>query len=273
MACLYPLDAWRSTKVNESGKRGITFQIREANIDEPLQVPCGRCVGCASDRAMVWGIRVYHESTLHKRNSFLTLTYADPPKCLNVRDLQLFIKRLRKLLPVQLRYFACGEYGSVTHRPHYHVCLFGEDFLGGSFPVNDKLYSHPQLNKAWGHGFTSVGDLTIGSALYCAGYCVKKRNDPDTFNTMSRRPGIGHTWLDRFGSDISATGSVVIEGRQYPVPKRYLEWAGIDLEHVMLKRQSIVANRTPDEIWKRRVNVRSRELNQVARLKQRVEVI
>lgn len=47
---------------------------------------------------------------------------------LSKRDLQLFIKRFRflakKRYNEQVRYYACGEYGPVHYRPHYHLLFF-----------------------------------------------------------------------------------------------------------------------------------------------------
>ena len=40
--------------------------------------------------------------------------------------------------------------------------------------------------------------------------------------------GIGHHWLDQFGDDLRRTGTVAIEGREYAIPKRYLDWADVD---------------------------------------------
>lgn len=91
-----------------------------------LQVPCGKCIGCKSDKAMMWSIRCYHEASLHERNAFVTLTYEDAPPALVKEDLQKFFKRARHSF--DFRYFACGEYGEATHRPHYHALIFGQDF-------------------------------------------------------------------------------------------------------------------------------------------------
>lgn len=54
---------------------------------------------------------------------------------------------------------------------------------------------------------------------------------------MSRRPGIGHTWLDLYGDDIARTGVVSIEGRSYQVPKRYLLWHEDQLADVKKERK------------------------------------
>lgn len=200
---------------------------------------------------------MYHESTQHAQNCFLTLTYRDAPPTLCKRDLQLFFKRLRKLVPV--RYFACGEYGTITHRPHYHAIIFGADFLGGSFKVNEKLHSHPKLQKAWGHGFVSCGDVTIESCMYVAGYVNKKIGNPDTFNTMSLRPGIGHTWLDKYSDDIRRTGTIAINGREFPIPKRYLQWRETEFEQLKKERAAYFRNLTPEQVCSRRAAVHAQE--------------
>lgn len=133
------------------------------------------------------------ESVVHAESSFVTLTYSDefiPDKgSLEKRDLQLFMKRIRKNTGLPLRYFAVGEYGDDTWRPHYHLALFG---------LSPML--QPAVNSSWGLGFVEVGDLTFASAAYVAGYCSKKLNSPadprlngryPEFALMSRRPGIG----------------------------------------------------------------------------------
>lgn len=98
--------------------------------------------------------------------------------------------------------------------------------------VTDKLYTHKNLVDTWGYGLVSVAPVTMASICYVAGYVNKKIDDTDTFNLMSRRPGIGHRWLDLYSDDISRTGLVSIEGQQYQVPKRYLQWHEEELAHI-----------------------------------------
>lgn len=85
------------------------------------------------------------ESTLYKNNYFITLTYDDdhvPYKYVGDengeaikinelirRDLTLFLKKLRidyqrKNNHIGIRYYASGEYGDRTYRPHFHILLF-----------------------------------------------------------------------------------------------------------------------------------------------------
>lgn len=259
MPCVYPLDAWRSAKCNESGKRGIVFNPREGFTDQHLQIPCGKCIGCSTDRAKSWAVRMYHESTQHDQNSFITLTYSEAPKALDKRHLQLFFKRLRKLYP--LRYFACGEYGSNTRRPHYHAVIFGQDFLAGAIQLNDNLYTHPTVEKVWGHGFVSMGAVTIQSCAYVAGYVQKKVGDPDTFNLMSRRPGIGHNWIDQHKGDLERTEVVVIDGKESPVPKSYISRHESTFEPLRNKRAAFIKSLSPDDVLQMRKQHRARETN------------
>lgn len=266
MPCLYPRDGWRSQKTNENGKRPVVFKIREGYADQALAVPCGKCIGCSTDRARTWAVRMYHESTCHKQNSFLTLTYRDPaPESIDARHLQLFFKRMRKLYA--LRYFACGEYGEQTHRPHYHAIVFGQDFLGGAARINDELYYNARVEKLWGHGQVIIAAANQATMAYVAGYVNKKAGDPDTFNLMSRRPAIGRQYLDKYHDDLSRIQAAVIDGKENPIPGKYLEWRKQELEHVKNKQRAFMRNMSPEERWNRSETLRSKEINLVSKQK------
>lgn len=258
MPCVYPVNAWYSQRTNESGKRGIVFNVKQGHADRHLQVPCGKCVGCAADKALMWSIRMHHEASQHEQNCFLTLTYAKAPDHISKRDLQLFFKRLRKLSP--LRYFACGEYGTKTHRPHYHAVLFGRDFLERSSAINEQLYTHPEILNAWGHGLVSIGAVSLASCMYVAGYAAKKIGDKDTFTLMSRRPGIGHDWATKYRDEMVRNGKIIIEGRELPIPKRYLEWDSAHLAPVAASRRKYIQSLTPEQRYEKALQLRSREI-------------
>lgn len=164
---------------------------------------CGQCLPCRINRRRLWTHRMMLESLKHGESSFVTLTYAKEhlPKnaTLVPKDTQLLLKRLRKhFSPFKLRYFLVGEYGDETHRPHYHMALFGVGavLLAGSDGRGDPLKS------LWGMGHVYAGTLTKDSAQYVAGYVTKKmtkKDDPrlgdryPEFARMSLRPGIGAT--------------------------------------------------------------------------------
>jgi hypothetical protein len=96
-------------------------------------VPCGKCVLCREKKASEWSFRALCENQSSITEPlFVTLTYdnAHKPRCgVRKEDIQNFMKRLRRNLDKlniehDIRYFACGEYGKKTHRPHYHLILW-----------------------------------------------------------------------------------------------------------------------------------------------------
>lgn len=273
MPCFFPVDAWRSQRLNENGKRPLTFSRRDGFSDMHLQVPCGKCVGCRSSQAQSWAIRCWCESALHERNAFLTLTYADPaPATISKSDCQAFIKRLRNYY--KFRYFLTGEYGSATRRPHYHVIIFGQDFLEGSEPSESgEFYTHPLVEAEWGHGSVVIGSVTMASACYVAGYVQKKSGDKDTFSLKSNRPGLGFNWLARHYDDIKRNNSIIIDGKELPVPSRFLEKFEEELADVKIVRR-LEAKKTSLKNRKRTLNyIRNREKNQKSLLGFRGETI
>lgn len=185
-----------------------------------------------------------HEAALYDRNVFVTLTYDDehmpPSGSLVPADLQKFIKRLRQAVVRDggtfvssgkgVRFFACGEYGERTGRPHYHALLFNVAF-GDQHRVGADLFSSDSLRALWPFGDHKIGELTAKSAAYVAGYNLKSRYgswcnlDGEVverpFLRMSRRPGIGSDWLERFREDLQ-NGFLVADGRRNRVPRAYL---------------------------------------------------
>lgn len=214
---------------------------RKGYVDLRQEVACGRCIGCRLSYRRDWAIRCVHEAQSHDRKCFLTLTYRrdNLPEGGSLRpdDLRLFIRRLRReVAPVKVRFFACGEYGEDFSRPHYHVLLFGWDFpdrvvfeKGGPH----KVWTSGSLDRLWSHGFAQIGSLNYETAYYTAGYVMKKvtgevagahyGNRHAEFVRMSRMPGIGSEWYERFGSEVFPDDFVVARGKQHPVPRFYLK--------------------------------------------------
>lgn len=240
--CYAPIPGWRAKKENENGKRPIVFRPQQANLDEPIEVPCGKCQQCLANEKMMWAIRISNEASLHDRNCFATFTYAsNDQRKLDKEHLQAFFKRLRHRY--KFSHFSCGEYGDHTGRPHYHSCIIGEDFLDGSIQVDKDLYSNKVLTDAWGHGLVSIGSLTHGSACYVAGYVQKKMGESfdDSYRTMSR--GIGKEWIQRYHDSVRRLNGVVIDGKLLPVPKRYLSWMEQELESVKAHKKQVADER------------------------------
>ena len=248
MACIKPKPAWIATLPNaDTGKHSISFKHKDKPAD--YWIGCGKCEGCTAQKRLEWAIRITHESKMHERNCFITLTYNEQncPEKINRTDPQKFIKRLRHHSGRPIRYFLTGEYGSKTKRPHYHAILFGEDFLGGAYTINDQLYGSPIANGIWKHGQCTIGELTMASAMYTAGYTAKKIDDEDTFSIMSKNPPIGATWLKQNYSSILHLDKCIIEGREYPVPKAYMRLLDGDSEIQKMKARRTLPNRLSDQ--------------------------
>lgn len=252
MTCYHPLTAFRLISVlTDRGKATIVFDRKELknHAYTKIELPCGRCVGCRVDHAKSWALRCVHEASMHDENCFITLTFATEnlPKdgSLNKSDFQKFMKRLRKKFKGRrIRYYHCGEYGSELRRPHHHACLFGIDFPDKevwSVRKGVTLYRSDILEKLWPFGFSLIGEVTFESAAYCARYVLKKvlgdraedhyrRLDRETgeitdllpeYTTMSRRPGIGRSWFERYEGDLFPKDFVTLRGVRYKSPRYY----------------------------------------------------
>lgn len=232
MVCYHPIKGYRGP----GGK--VQFTARGALCH--AEVPCGQCIGCRLRRSREWAIRCVHESTLYDRNCFLTLTYAPEflpaDGSLQKRHMQLFWKRLRKRFG-RVRYYMCGEYGSQLNRPHYHACVFGFDFDDKrlwSVRGGNRLYRSAALEELWPYGFCTVGDVTFDSAAYVARYIAKKvfgdqapehyQGRLPEYTDMSRRPGIGFDWFQKFSGDVFPSDFLVLSGTKVKIkPPKYYE--------------------------------------------------
>lgn len=272
MPCYKPLKGWYSKTRNPTGKRSIVFKRSEAHYDRPIQIPCGQCVGCRLERSRQWAIRCVHESSLYEQNCFITLTYNDEnlndKSTLVKADFQKFMKRLRKKFGDNIRFFHCGEYGEKNQRPHYHACIFNFDFPDKelwSIRNNVRLYRSQILQELWPFGFSTIGDVTFESAAYVARYIMKKINGDKAkehyqgklpeYTTMSRRPGIGKEWLNKFSSDVYPHDKVVLRNDVICKPPKYYDnQFELDNPEIMTKLKNIrktTARLNPDNTEQR----------------------
>ena len=233
---------------------------KEKGLDRPIMIPCGRCIGCRLDNSREWALRCMME--LKSNNGiafFLTLTYneakgpftyygdpdtgeAIPGLTLRLDDLQRFWKRLRKSLPnKKIRYFACGEYGAESWRPHYHAIVFGwmpDDCQVFEVKDTTTYYRSPFLEKIWSNGNVVVTSVDFNTCAYVARYTAKKActlgddfykkfNMEPPFLVMSRRPGIGWKYLEQhknfYETDkIYVSGSDPVDGK---IPRSFIQKA------------------------------------------------
>lgn len=204
-------------------------------------LPCGQCMACRLNKSRDWATRCVLEAKTHEQNCFITLTYDEEhlpnDGSLQKMDFTNFIKRLRKNTGCKIRYYACGEYGSLYHRPHFHACLFGyrpDDLVLYSTRCGCNLYLSETISKAWqNRGYVTVGDVTFESAAYVARYVTKKitgAQADDYYNgrtpeytVMSRRPGIGAGFFEKYSEDIYGKDFIVIRDNIKCKPPAYFD--------------------------------------------------
>lgn len=106
-------------------------RVNGVNLNQNYQ--CRKCLPCLVTRRQEWTARLLLEMKYNLRIYYVTLTYNQvhlpPRESLSRKDLRNFLKRLRKNTNARLRYFACGEYGDKSGRPHYHILFFTNDVL------------------------------------------------------------------------------------------------------------------------------------------------
>jgi len=170
-----------------------------------------------------------HELSTNNHDAlFVTWTYDNQhilEYSLHKKHLQLYFKRLRKgLYPKKIKYFACGEYGDKTQRPHYHAIIFNV-----SHNVEDKA----QIIGNWHYGITFIDDrlVTIEACAYVAGYIRKKLNGKlgekyykkqgreAPFQLQSQ--GIGKEYALKNRDQLSKNLNVTINGYKKGLPRYY----------------------------------------------------
>lgn len=104
-------------------------------------------------------------------------------------DVQLFLKRLRKLFKDEkLRYYAVGEYGPVHYRPHFHFLLwFEEPWYATQIEF--------LVRQAWPFGRVDVSLSEGGCAQYTSGYVNSYCNLPEVFGLSKIKPFKTHSFF------------------------------------------------------------------------------
>lgn len=189
MSCYSPLiGVYKGLK--SDGKKNIVIYSRDTICSDAFKfqekivgeervlytIPCGKCLGCRSDLSKEWSDRLILESLYHDNAYFITLTYCneylsykqrpsfDPETgeycdraSLDKKDFQDFMKRLRYKFPeCRLRFYAAGEYGDKSLRPHMHAIIFGlpgkEDLKMipcGASETGNIYYSSEIIEDCW----------------------------------------------------------------------------------------------------------------------------
>ena len=199
--------------------RFVFDKINKVHV-QSVPVPCGKCPHCLHRRINQWAFRLEQERLRAVSAYFVTLTYESHnlPRSPNgfqtlcKKDLQHYFMRLRKIARNEIRryphyatremlkygerpisFFACGEYGSINRRPHYHAIILNAS-------------AHDIINawklKGREIGMIHLGEVNTKTITYTLKYINKQeKNRPKyqrydaikQFQTMSR--DIGSNYL------------------------------------------------------------------------------
>lgn len=207
------------------------------------KVPCGKCYNCKRRRVSSWSFRLMQEYKVASTGYFVTLTYDTQYvpiskkgyMSLDKKHLQNFFKRLRQWHAKQdsIKYYAVGEYGGKTYRPHYHIIVFNAniEFIEKSWSdcVNKKEKIYRKL------GSIHYGTLTEASVGYTLKYICKAKKIPlhqnddriPEFALMSKGLGLSYltesiqTWHKENLQE--RMYCPLPDGKKAPMPRYYKE--------------------------------------------------
>lgn len=241
MACLTPQVIYRDTP-----KLRPDPAVKQSGTRSDI-VPCGKCPACLSSRQATWAFRLQAEQKFSHSSSFLTLTYSDENlpftdngnQSLDKSDFQKFLKRLRKHHPDrQLKYYACGEYGTQTHRPHYHAIMFN-------------AYEDAKLmQKCWPAGHIRLDPATPETIHYVTKY-IQKRTYNEITDELDDRikefalqsKGLGLKYLSpqmtKYLRNQFKPYLISAEGKKVPMPRYFKEKLFTKQEQRKLALQSL----------------------------------
>lgn len=222
------------------------ISIKNPNTGRFNTVPCSRCAACIARKRSAWSFRLENELKHSQSAHFITLTYDDDNLFTNdygnpsvsKSDVQLFLKRLRKHFPPIIRYYAVSEYGSKTHRPHYHIIMFNM--------VGDREFVQDTVLASWGKGNVDVGTVTPASIAYVTKYVFQKGKHRDgenpVFALMSRKPGLGSKYIETHRKwhqkDINRVYAVKEGGVKIALPRFYKDKIYTDMQKQIQAKKS-----------------------------------
>ncbi|AXH77025.1 MAG: replication initiator protein [Microviridae sp.] len=210
----------------------VQLALRDQGASVP--VPCGKCPNCRKRYASGWSFRLMQEEKRSINAHFITLTYCSKNvpisnagyMTLDKTHVQKYMKKVRwnheqkygkNILPI--RYFAVGEYGGKTNRPHYHLIMYNVDI--------------DLLQPSWEHGGIHYGKVSEASIGYTLKYCMKPGKIPmharddrlPEFRLMSQRLGDNYLTPGNIKWHIAdVTGRaycVTADGKKLTMPRYY----------------------------------------------------
>lgn len=225
-------------------------------LESHIEVPCGKCPACRRRRSAAWCFRLLQEERHCVSSHFVTLTY-------DVEHLPVTENGLMTLVPSHLTdfwkllryyydgrykiiYYACGEYGSMNKRPHYHAIIFN---------CPQDLYV-----KAWKYGMINVGNVNASSVGYTTGYMEKPfdvNGDDDNddrvkeFSRMSKNLGLSYltkSIVNWYKSDLSRLYVTLDGGVKVAMPRYYRDKIFTDEERKVIQHYFYWSEKWNDDV-------------------------
>lgn len=221
--------------------KNLTFTRKQVAKDEIIRdihlentkpatilAPCGKCYHCRLNRARDWTIRTIHEySRPEFKNTlmyFITFTYDNNhigDNSLDYRDVQLFMKKLRKIHKDDILKFLCvGEYGFKSGRKHFHMLIFG---------FKNKI-KYGAVQKLWQYGNLDIDIVHSYSAIsYLLKYAFKDyKVDKNDYLKEGRTPSMfrcsksfGKEYAVKYLDDMMRDGYISHNRYKYRIPRFY----------------------------------------------------
>lgn len=221
---------------------------RPPEIAPGLFVSCRECDECVSTKIQGWVARCMAEKHTMGYALALTLTYSErtahtraAAQSFRYADVRLFLANLRAQvkyhhgLTGNLRFLVCGEMGGDRGRVHWHMVVFStvelRDF--GTWEKYGRPYDGPREGRhnrldwsMWPHGYVEIQRPDDNGMAYVVKYCQKDQFETEkargtkrfeksenyaaSYFRMSKRPPVGHTWLQGHLDDLARDGQMPV---------------------------------------------------------------
>ena len=208
-------------------------------------------MACRINYTSAWKLRLLYELSNWDSALFLTLTYDNEhlpvDYGLHKKDLVGFFKRLRSYLDYdgkgKIKYYAVGEYGGKTKRPHYHAIVFGlspyssevKQYIIDSWQNRCEAW---QFDRSRGKK-CALQPVCPEDIEYVTGYVQKKLsgdmaleeygNREHPFAIMSK--GLGLDFASLNADRLRMNGFTYLNGHKISLPRYYRDKLNISLNY------------------------------------------
>ena len=233
MKCADPVLCYTDSKGNRKF-RHFSLSSYIHKISHQLVFDCGKCIFCRKKKSYELACKCVLHASLYKQNCFLTLTYDEKQdgyhNNFEYADIQKFKKRLRQHVwrtnKKRIEVFNVHEYGK-NGKKHWHLIVFNHDFTDKTLYTvanGNSLYTSKALEELWPFGYNTIGDVSLGSAMYQAQYMDKDLRNGTVQNekkSHSKHSGIGFPYFLQHYAQTLRLGYIPVDGGKLPLPRSF----------------------------------------------------